>query len=125
MKLIKSCRICFAMAVAFLLLSGCANQPRNMYTWGAYQNQVYAHFKNTGSPEQQIAALEKAMAKSTTKSFPPGYHAHLGLLYGEVGRMDDMQVEFEAEKLLFPESAPFMDFMLNKINTNNNKKGAL
>ena len=117
----------FAVAAALALLSGCVAQPRPMYTWGAYQNQVNAHFKNTASPEQQIAALQKSLPKAPAIfTAPPGYHAHLGLLYGETGRMDEMQVEFETEKQLFPESAPFMDFMLNKLNKSKSKKvGAL
>ena len=125
LSLTKFCRIFLIAMPLFALLSGCVSQPRNTYNWGVYEKQVYAHFKSTGSPEQQLAALEQSSLKTAGKLVaPPGYHAHLGLLYGEVGRIDDMQVEFETEKLLFPESAPFMDFMLNKLNQSK-KKGAL
>lgn len=127
MKLNQCCYVLLVLLVS-ITFSGCATK-RNMYNWGSYQDQVYAYFKSTASPEQQIAALEKSMVKSTgangTMSVPPGYHAHLGMLYGEVGRVDDMQIQFETEKMLFPESAAFMDFMLNNINKKNNKKGAL
>lgn len=126
MELFKLRSICFAMAVSMVMFSGCATKPHNMYSWGTYETQVYSHFKGTGSPEQQIAALEKSLPTSTQNvSVPPGYHAHLGLLYGEVGRVDDMKVELETEKMLFSESAPFMDFMLNKMSKNKNTKGAL
>lgn len=129
MKLNQCCCVVLVLLVS-ITFSGCATK-RNMYNWGSYQDQVNAHFKSTGSPEQQIAALEKSMATSPKNHsaapiapVPPGYHAHLGMLYGEVGRIDDMQVEFETEKMLFPESAAFMDFMLNNMNKKN-KKGAL
>ena len=130
MRSIRLRSICVVMVISMVALSGCATKPRNMYSWGTYETQVYSHFKGTGSPEQQIAALEKTLPTSTQNvSVPPGYHAHLGLLYGEVGRVDDMKVELETEKMLFPESAPFMDFMLNKMSKNNttnkNTKGAL
>ena len=116
--------IFFAMVMATVMLSGCATRHPNMYTWGNYEAQVYAHFKSNDNPEQQIAALEKSLSGSSRIiSFPPGYHAHLGLLYGEAGRIDEMKKEFESEKLLFPESAPFMDFMLQKLNKNT--QGAL
>jgi len=122
MELIKSQKLGFAVSILIVVLSGCATKPPNMYSWGSYEPQVYAHFKSTASPEQQIAALEKNLPSSSNNiSLPPGYHAHLGMLYGEVGRMDDMKKEFETEKTLFPESTPFMDFMLRKLNT----KGAL
>lgn len=46
------------------------------------------------------------------KPMPPGFHAHLGLLYGEAGRFDEMRNQFLIEKELFPESAEFIDFLL-------------
>ena len=124
MELIKVSSIYFASGILIVLLSGCATTQPPLYNWGTYQAQVNAHFKSSSSPEQQIAALERPLPKSArTTSLPPGYHAHLGLLYGEVGRIDDMKREFETEKALFPESAPFMDFMLTKLNKN--KQGTL
>src|SRR6187402_230516 len=93
MKTMQSGAKVLAVVAAFALLSGCVAQPRPMYTWGAYQNQVNAHFKNKDSPEQQIVALQKSLPKAPAVFVaPPGYHAHLGLLYGETGRMDEMQV---------------------------------
>lgn len=125
-SVVKSHASMVALLVCLGLLSGCATKSHNIYTWGSYQAQVNAYFKGTGSPEQQIAALQKSLPTSSQNiSVPPGYHAHLGMLYGQLGRSDDMQIEFETEKLLFPESAPFMDFMLAKLNKNNSKKGAL
>ena len=58
--------------------------------------------------------LEKDLQKINAKGMipPPGYHAHLGLLYSVTGKPEQMAAEFEAEKLLFPESAAYMDFLL-------------
>ncbi|MGL4507790.1 MAG: DUF4810 domain-containing protein [Aeromonas sobria] len=49
---------------------------------------------------------------------PPGFHAHLAMLYAQQGR-DNLALEhFEKEKQLFPESTTFINFLLNQ------KKGA-
>ena len=43
---------------------------------------------------------------------PPGYHAHLGLLYGEQGDLGKFAEQVAQEKSKFPESQTFMDFLL-------------
>lgn len=102
-----------------VLLAACQSAPKTMYQWDAYQPQVYQHFKGE-SPDQQIAILEKDLqiisAKGNTP--PPGYHAHLGLLYSISGKNDLVAQQFENEKKLFPESSTYMDFLLNKIKKN-------
>ncbi|NRR31083.1 DUF4810 domain-containing protein [Oxalobacteraceae bacterium] len=106
-----------ALAFAGLfVLSGCKTAPKTIYQWGSYQPQLYQHFKGE-SPDQQIAALEKDLDQITAKGNmpPPGYHAHLGLLYSMTGKSDLMIVQFEDEKKLFPESAAYMDFLLAKM----------
>ena len=45
---------------------------------------------------------------------PPGYHAHLGLLYGEQGDVDKFAQQVALEKSKFPESETFMDFLMRK-----------
>ena len=67
------------------------------------------------SKEAQAQALEADLEKIRAKNgaVPPGYHAQLGLLYSSIGKDDQMVREFETEKALFPESATYMDFLLN------------
>lgn len=98
-----------------LLLVGCAAAPNTLYQWEGYQSEVYAHFKGQGT-EEQIIALEKGLQKiqATGKTPPPGYHAHLGMLYASLGKGDQVMQEFQTEKALFPESASYMDFLLKK-----------
>ena len=45
-------------------------------------------------------------------SVPPGYHAHLGLLYGKQGKPDQFMAQMQTEKKLFPESETYVDFLL-------------
>ncbi|WP_431476497.1 DUF4810 domain-containing protein [Massilia eburnea] len=105
-------RLALALGIAVALV-GCKHQQPTIYQWESYQPQVYQYFKGE-SPEAQIAVLEKDLQKINAKGMipPPGYHAHLGLLYSVTGKPEQMAAEFEAEKLLFPESAAYMDFLL-------------
>ena len=43
-----------------------------------------------------------------------GFHAQLGMLYASVGKTGQATQAFEAEKALFPESSPYMDFLMKK-----------
>ncbi|KVU08323.1 hypothetical protein WK60_22195 [Burkholderia ubonensis] len=100
-----------------LLLAGCATpttQP--LYQWNGYQPQVYEYFKGKTSPQEQIDALEKALQQIRAKGNtpPPGFHAHLGMLYASIGDEQRAGQEFQAEKHLFPESSAYMDFLMKK-----------
>ncbi|AIO31801.1 DUF4810 domain-containing protein [Burkholderia pseudomultivorans] len=101
---------------AALLLAGCASSTPPLYQWSGYQPQVYEYFKGQKSPQEQIDALEKALQDIRGKGHtpPPGFHAHLGMLYASIGNGQQAAQEFEAEKQLFPESSTYMDFLLKK-----------
>jgi hypothetical protein len=104
-----------ALALA-VFLSGCvATKPKSLYHWGSYEAQVYAHLQGE-SREAQIEAMERDIDKidASDKIAPPGFYAHLGLLYAETGHDDKAISCFEKEKARFSESAVFMDFLLNK-----------
>lgn len=112
----KCIRSAAVMAAAAVMLAGCQTAPPTLYQWGSYQPQVYQHFKGE-SPLQQIAAMEKDLQTIGAKGAkaPPGFHAHLGMLYTLAGTADQVRVELETEKTLFPESAAYMDFLLGKL----------
>jgi hypothetical protein len=100
---------------ATLLLGGCAT-PRSIYTWGSYEELIYASYANAGSmpPERQVEALEQDFQKARAANLrvPPGWHAHLGYLYSELGKLDQARQELQTEKAEFPESALFTDRLL-------------
>jgi hypothetical protein len=98
-----------------LVLAGCQTAPKSLYQWGGYQSQLYQHFKGE-SPNRQIDILEKDLQRINAEGNmpPPGFHAHLGLLYSMVGQESGAIEQFLTEKKLFPESATYMDFLLKK-----------
>lgn len=101
-----------------LLATGCATQNKGLYQWGNYENQIYAMYADSGktSPQEQILTLEGDLekARAANRRLPPGFQAHLGYLYFQTGRLDQAIAAFEAEKLLFPESRPYMDRLISQ-----------
>jgi hypothetical protein len=97
------------------LLTGCVSQPSN-YSWGRYEQIVYDTYNDPGkaAPERGIEQMEKDLqvARSRNRPVPPGFHAHLGYLYYQVGKADAARQEFETEKAQFPESSVFMNRLL-------------
>lgn len=109
-------RALFVLA-GVLLLAGCQTQ-RSLYYWGHYEPLIYQSYAapQKAPPEKQIEELLADEQKAAAANLPvhPGFHAHLGYLYYQTGKYDLARKEFEAEKQLFPESAQFMDRMLNQ-----------
>lgn len=117
-----NCKL-FAALLALTLLVGCASKP-TLYHWGSYQPQVYNYLKaQDGDHAVEILALKNTQeeARAANKALPPGFRAHLGMLHIIEGKSDLARQAFEAEKVSFPESATYMDFMLSKLNGGENR----
>ncbi|MGV2863496.1 DUF4810 domain-containing protein [Achromobacter sp. ESBL13] len=107
-----------AVAATVGLLSACVQQPKSMYSWQAYQPSVYAYLKEDGSDNAvQAQALEKNIetARAANVELPPGFRAHLGMLYLKMGDGDKGVEQLQSEKAAFPESTPFMDFLMRNV----------
>jgi len=118
MSIFSTTRTALFVGLPLLALSACATHQPHMYGWGNYQQEVYQYFKADGSksPEEQIQAMQESAQKASARGekMPPGYHAHLGLLYASTGKEDLAIAQLETEKTLFPESASYMDFLMRK-----------
>lgn len=97
------------------LLGACAHQPQ-MYSWDTYQPAVYSYLQSEDDPSAQAQAMEQNLQKahSDNKALPPGFRAHLGLLYLQMDKADLAAAQIQDEKAAFPEATPFMDFLLQK-----------
>ncbi|MEY4748103.1 MAG: hypothetical protein RIQ60_317 [Pseudomonadota bacterium] len=101
-----------------LLASGCANKIQPLYHWEGYQRQVYDFLQGgVSSPDAQLGALQAQAEKARAGglALPPGFRAHLGLLQLQTGRPDEARAAFVAEKLSFPESSAYMDFLIGRM----------
>ena len=107
-----------ALFLPLALLAGCTPRP-TLYAWGHYEGLIYTSYAKPGQepPEKQIELLEQdyQKARSDNQPVPPGWHAHLGYLYYQVGKADQAKQEFETEKATFPESAVFMNRLLARL----------
>jgi hypothetical protein len=105
-----------ALLLACSALGGCATKQVPLYQWQGYQNNVDAYFRSDKlSPDAQTQHMEEDLQKIKAGGgggVPPGYHAHLGLLYAQQGKLDQFAEQIQIEKKQFPESETFMDFLL-------------
>lgn len=109
------------ICVTALLLAGCAS-TETQYYWGEYEDLVYKihHTPSEVPPNVQIekllADIDKAGASG--KPVPPGIYAHLGLMYAADGNKELALQSLIKEKELFPESAVFIDGIIQRSITN-------
>ena len=109
----KTQYILLVFLIVIVFLTGCTSTA--LYSWGDYENQVYIYF-NRGFSDTQIHVMERNRIniEANNNKIPPGFYAHLGLLYAEQGDLENAMLCFEKEKALFPESAVFMDYFLSR-----------
>jgi hypothetical protein len=121
-KIIKGIVISFALII---LVSACATK-KEIYHWGEYESLIQSSYLEPGTADaalqiQKITAdIEKA--KGFGKKIPPGIYAHLGYMYAIEGNVTKSNEAFLMEKDLFPESALFIDGMLERAKAYNKEK---
>jgi hypothetical protein len=104
--------------IAIAVLAGCAQTAQPLYSWETYPRQQYVFLLREGvSPDQQIKEIEAhaEKARAANLALPPGLRAHLGMLYLSVGNPGRAAEMWNAEKTAFPESAPYMDQLLQRL----------
>jgi hypothetical protein len=109
-------RLLFGGCVA--VFAGCANRPPPLYSWESFPKLQYATLQRVGAtPAEQVGAMEAhaERARAANAALPPGFRAHLGMLKLSVGDADQARQMWQAEKLAFPESAPYMDQLLKRL----------
>lgn len=103
----------FVVAAA-ALLTACATPVQPLYQWGAFPSHTYDALRGEGkSPAEQVEAMTVHAEKvaGAGQQLPPGFRAHLGLLLLKLGRRDEAQQQFDAERKAFPEAAIYIEQM--------------
>jgi hypothetical protein len=110
------------LTIAFALcavVAGCANKPRPpLYLWESFPKLQYDALVNAGVPPMEQVALMEAQAekaRAAGAALPPGFRAHLGMLKLAGGDADRAKELWLGEKAAFPESAPYMDQLLRRL----------
>ena len=117
MGVVGIARAVFAVT-ALVVVAGCAHNEPPLYMWENFPRQQYeALNRDGGSTEEQIQKMEAhaEKAKAGNAALPPGFRAHLGMLHLSVGSADKAREFWVAEKSAFPESAPYMDQLLKRL----------
>jgi hypothetical protein len=100
------------------VLVGCVQAPTRLYYWEGFQGQLYEYFKaDSSSPEEQLRILDAQAqkARASGAALPPGFRAHLAMIYLRLGRDGEAKQELETEKANFPESTQYMNFLLKRM----------
>ena len=106
------------VCVAAGILAACVQAPKSMYNWKSYQPAVYAYLNDEGvdyAAQAQDLELNVEIARSSNTALPPGFRAHLGLLYLKLGEDSKAVEQLQGEMLAFPESTSFMDFLMKNV----------
>ena len=111
--------MCALLAGGVLALAGCAQKgPPPLYMWDTFPKLQYDALLNDGVPPmEQVGVMEAQTekARASGAALPPGFRAHLGMLKLQAGDPDSARHLWQAEKLAFPESAPYMDQLLKRL----------
>lgn len=106
-------------AATIAMFAGCANKPPPpLYMWDTFPKLQYETLLHTGVPPiEQIATLETQALKARTNgaALPPGFRAHLGMLKLSAGDPEQARQLWLEEKAAFPESTPYMDQLLQRL----------
>lgn len=108
------------LAGGLAALAGCASQVKPLYLWESFPRLQYSTLQRSESdPTDQIQKMEAhaTKAKASNSALPPGFRAHLGMMYMNAGNTDAAIEMWKAEKAAFPESAPYMDQLLRRMST--------
>jgi hypothetical protein len=109
-----------ALLATVLWLGACAQKgPGPLYSWEAFPKQQYDALlaAGTGVPSEALLAMQAhaEKARGANAALPPGFRAHLGLLKLSAGDTQGAREAWQAEIVAFPESAPYMQRLLDKL----------
>lgn len=105
-----------AVAAAALCVGLIACAPTSRFEWGGYEQGLYAYSQNPENRAVYKTSLEQAIARGKARdAVAPGLYAELGYLYLEEGDAASAILNFQQERALFPESAAFMDSVIQKL----------
>ncbi|MBY4899162.1 DUF4810 domain-containing protein [Cupriavidus sp. AU9028] len=113
MTLTRSVLLLSAMSA----LAACA--PQSKYAWGSYEPALYAYYKTPGAAAAFAEQLNQsiATAEESGARVPPGMYAEYGYMLLEQGKGKEAVAFFEKERSAWPESARFMNRMLQSAQT--------
>lgn len=119
-------RVIAFSACSLFLLSGCAQQKKDLYYWGDqdYEQSLSAHFVDA-EDEKAYALLTAIVADADSNNYrlAPGIRAEYGYWLYRQGKTADAIASFEKEAKDFPESAFLMNKLVERLKQDNRERG--
>lgn len=105
------------IALASLLLTGCANRLYQWGDYGSYDSKLYQLYKNSEKELEvrQGLALHISKMEATKQKIAPGLYAELGTLHLQAGDADKAVELYIKERDAWPESRVLMDALINNV----------
>ncbi len=106
-------------AVAAVLLLASCSTTKPLYTWYDYTDDTYQSIKKADkkSQEELLKTYEKIVSKQEddSRGIPPGVCADYGYMLIAAGKTKEGKELLMKEKALYPESAKFIDRILQRV----------
>ena len=102
--------------LGMLMFTGCTSP--HLYEWGNYDQWLYENYENPKNDEELYVDLTALITEyegrknPQTKPMAPGLYAEYGFLLMRRGENSQAIKYYNKEKALWPESAVFMDSMI-------------
>jgi hypothetical protein len=108
----------FRYFALLFLLSVCGCASTSLYEWGNYDQWLYENYQNPKNDEELYVDLSALITKYESRKNPiqkplaPGLYAEYAFLLMRRGENGQAIKYYNKEKSLWPESALFMDSMI-------------
>jgi len=113
------------LAVGVLLSLGACAQQTTMYEWGSYSPSLLKHYKKSSDLAELSVKLQESLTKAEAAGkIPPGLYAEYGYVQLELGNQSEAITYFSKERDRWPESAPFMTKVMNRLSAKPRTEGA-
>ena len=110
-------KLIFLIPLCILLCSGCASQHKPLYCNSAlYTESMYDYLKDESNIDEQLEKMNEYFETCSENALEPapGSYAHMGILYSKQANNEKAEQYFNLEKQKFPESAVYINFLMNK-----------
>lgn len=111
-----------------VMLAACAHTAPPLYLWESFPKMQYDSLLTHGNSSQEQVGVMEAQAekaRAVGAALPPGFRAHLGMLKLSAGDPGRARQLWQAEKTAFPESSPYMDQLLKRLDAPAKKEASV
>lgn len=106
--------------LALSFVTGCG--PSSLYSWDGYDSALQANYLYSDQQQAHDALIAAQGSEITAQTAPPGFYADYGYLLLSQGQDDQAIALFRAEAARFPESAIFMNQLIERVEARRREK---